>query len=149
MTMTVTIERWGNPNFERKVAVYKNGAGRKEVDPQQEIFRAIGVSFSRESCVLDFAEGARRAGATVVMLRRNTWGGKGRDHSYVVGYKPEVGLAYFLYGFLYTKGLWEQFVAALHKSVQPTERLNALYATAQYYLDRSWESKLSIQIPIN
>lgn len=141
------IHRKGNAKLERSVQI-TDGVGKSwHIDPQRELLDAAGVFLNRHGSIMDFAEGIRRTGETVLMHCHT------RFNYYPPGMhelreRGTVGLEYFLVGYAWAKGDWDAVKRQL-QIVNQSHRHEVLLATASHCCSTGgrFSGKVKLQFP--
>ena len=143
--LTIIVERTGSPTYERDIFL-RQGTHRWRLDPQAEIQAAIaGTLISRNDCVVNFVEGLVAAGHVVLVRDRRFYKYQREDLHWKCSW---INSPYFLLGFAWGKGQWDQLRAALVSSIVPQARLRVLEATCQHLIENRWDPRISLRVPL-
>jgi hypothetical protein len=138
------IRREGYAWAERAVRIARSEDGAYWwVNPATQVMRATGCGVSRYNCIQSFAQGLKDAGHKVVIDdRRQGVRLKAGEFTGI----DTVTCVYWLVGFAWGQGKWEDLIAALQRDVRQDRWLEVLEITARYFMGHPWQ-KLRVILP--
>jgi len=141
------IRREGHPQYERAVKITRHEDGRFWwVNPRSQVMRATGCGVNRQWCIQSFAQGLKDAGHKVMIdEQREGFLPYKREFTGT----PVISCVYWLLGFAWGQGKWEDFVIALQRDVRQGRWFDALEATGRYFLKNRYQELRVILPPLS